>query len=72
MKNHHLMQLQPNFWYARWELLELYNGVLCIRWIQNDSIQLKICTPRSLRDIILWYLHDSQTAGHMVVKRTTA
>ena len=50
----------------------MYNGVLCIRWIQNDSIQLKICTPRSLRDIILWYLHDSQTAGHMGVKKTTA
>ena len=57
--------------YSRWELLEVYMGVLCIRWIEPNREKLKIFTPRSLRDVVLWYLHDSVTSGHFGIRRTT-
>ena len=58
------------FWYSRWDLLTMENGVMCIRWIENDKEYLKICVPRKLRDVILWQVHDSQCAGHMGIRRT--
>lgn len=58
------------FWYSRWDLLCIDKGVLCIRWISNNSEELKICLPRNLRQVVLWHLHDSRVGGHMGIKKT--
>ena len=60
------------FWYSRWDLLSVQNGVLCLRWIESGGETFKICTPRKLRDVVMWQIHDSQTAGHMGIRRTYA
>lgn len=51
-------------------MLTVDHGLLCYRWIEKDSETLKICIPRTLRDSVMWYLHDSKTAGHMGIRRT--
>lgn len=59
------------FYVARWELLEVKNNVLCMKW--SDSISratLKICLPTRLSDSVLWYLHDSVLGGHQGIKKT--
>lgn len=48
------------------------NGVLCYRWMENNCEKLKICTPKSLRDVVLWHSHDSETSGHLGIRRTYA
>ena len=58
------------FWLGRWELLTVCNGVLCIKWIEESATRLRICTPKVLRSIILWYLHDSPTSGHQGIQKT--
>jgi hypothetical protein len=58
---------ESKFFYARWELLTVNQGVLCIRWIDSDSERLRICVPKNLRDVVMWNFHDAQTAGHMGV-----
>lgn len=58
------------FWYSRWDLLCIDQGVLSIRWISNNSEELKICLPRKLRQVVLWHLHDSRVGGHMGIKKT--
>lgn len=60
------------FWFSRWELLHVKNGVLCYRWMENNCEKLKICTPKSLRDVVLWHIHDSETSGHLGIRRTYA
>ena len=56
------------FWISRWELLEIVNDVLCIKWEYgtNDKVW-RIIAPRSLVKHILWFLH---TAGHMGIRKT--
>ena len=58
------------FWHARWELLQIQNSVLCIRWVEETEERLRICTPRQMRDDVMWYLHDAPTSGHMGIQRT--
>ena len=67
-----LSYLNPEckFWHARWELLQIREGVLCIKWIENSETKLRICAPRSLREDIMWHLHDAPTSGHMGIQRT--
>lgn len=40
------------FWYSRWDLLSIDQGFLCIRWISNNSEELKICLTRKLRQFV--------------------
>ena len=61
---------ESKFLYARWELLTVKQGVLCIKWIDSDGERFRICVPRNLRDNVMWNFHDAQTAGHMGVRRT--
>ena len=64
-------KLEFKFWTARWELLEMKNNVLCIRWDEEaQPARLKICMPDSMLGPILWYLHDARTSGHPGIKRT--
>jgi hypothetical protein len=37
------------------------DGVRSARW--------KICAPKSTLQTILWYLHDTKTAGHLGIKK---
>lgn len=37
------------------------DGVRSARW--------KICAPKSTLQTILWYLHDTKTAGHLGIKQ---
>lgn len=63
--------LEFKFWTARWELLEMKNNVLCIRWDKEaQPARLKICMPDSMLGPILWYLHDARTSGLPGIKRT--
>lgn len=61
---------ESKFLYARWELLTVKQGVLCIKWIGSDGERFRICLPKKLRDNDMWNLHGAQTAGHMGVRRT--
>ena len=58
------------FWHARWELLQIHEGVMCIQWIDHAKIRLRICIPESLREDVMWHLHDAPTSGHMGIRRT--
>jgi hypothetical protein len=59
------------FWFARWESLEIKNGMLCMFWDDGvRSARWKICAPKSTLQTILWYLHDTKTAGHLGIKKT--
>lgn len=60
------------FWFSRWELLHVKTGVLCYRWMENNCQKLKICTPKSLRYVVLWHIQDSETSGHLGIRRTYA
>ncbi|XP_033741767.1 uncharacterized protein LOC117328350 [Pecten maximus] len=58
-------------WISKWDLLEIQNGVLCLRWHQNDGNEKwRICIPDDMIDEIIWYLHDSRTSGHFGVTKT--
>jgi hypothetical protein len=48
------------FWVARWEILEIKNGVLCILW-EDQIRRWRICTPKSIVNTIMWHLHDIRT-----------
>lgn len=63
---------ESKFWFSPWELLHMKNGVLCYRWMENNCEKHKICTPKSLRDVVLWHIHDSETSGHLGIRRTYA
>ena len=59
------------FWLAKWELLEIKNNVLCLKWVEMaQQARWKICVPESLVDPILWYLHDARTGAHLGIKKT--
>lgn len=45
------------FWIARWEILEIKNGVLCILW-EDQTRRWRICAPKSILKTIMWHLHD--------------
>lgn len=45
-------------------------GVLCIKWMENNGERLRIIVPRKLRDVVMWNFHDAVTAGHLGVRRT--
>lgn len=40
--------------------------------MENNCEKLKICTPKSLRDVVLWHIHDSETSGRLGITRTYA
>ncbi|MCG7878553.1 MAG: hypothetical protein N0C90_19810, partial [Candidatus Thiodiazotropha endolucinida] len=59
------------FWLARWELLSVQNGLLCIKWEYTaENIKWRICIPSSLLPTVLWYIHDAHVSGHLGVKKT--
>ena len=63
----------PNvkFWIARWELLGIQNGLLCIKWeFTEENVKWRICIPSSLLPSVLWYIHDAHVSGHLGVKKT--
>ncbi|CAC5384018.1 unnamed protein product [Mytilus coruscus] len=63
--------LNLKFWLAKWELLEIRNNVLCLKWVERaQQARWKICVPESLVDPILWYLHDARTGAHLGIKKT--
>lgn len=57
------------FWIARWEILEIKNGVLCILW-EDQTRRWRICAPKSIVKTIMWHLHDSKISGHLGIKKT--
>ena len=61
-------------YWLNWELLERHQGVLYKRWISlkggPDKLQLLI--PKALRKEVLTECHNSITAAHMGVAKTTA
>ena len=61
-------------YWLNWELLERHQGVLYKRWISlkggPDKLQLLI--PKALRKEVLSECHNSITAAHMGVAKTTA
>ena len=60
------------YWIARWELLYVHNGLLCIKWEHSETdIQWRICIPSSFAPTVLWYLHDAHVSGHLGIKKTT-
>lgn len=40
--------------YSRWELLTVNEGVLCIKWMDNNGERLRIIVPQKLRDVVMW------------------
>lgn len=45
-------------------------GVLCIKWMENNGERLRIIVPQKLRDVVMWNFHDAVTAGHLGVRHT--
>ncbi|CAG2234713.1 unnamed protein product [Mytilus edulis] len=59
------------YWLARWESIEMKNGILCMYWDDDTKKgRWKICAPNSIEKTIHWYLHDTKTAGHLGIKKT--
>ena len=59
------------YWIARWELLFMCKGLLCIKWEHSETdIQWRICIPTALAPTVLWYLHDAHVSGHLGIKKT--
>ena len=59
------------FWLARWNLLEVQNNMLCEYWEYSPKkATWRICTPDSLKDYVLYHLHDSRTSGHLGISKT--
>ena len=57
---------------AKWESVEVKEGILCMYWEDNvvRNSRWKICIPNSIVKSVLWYMHDSKTAGHVGIKKT--
>ncbi|MCG8109893.1 MAG: hypothetical protein JAZ10_03920, partial [Candidatus Thiodiazotropha endolucinida] len=59
------------FWLARWELLQIKNDLLCLKWYFSETdVKWRICIPSTLAKSVLWHLHDSHTSGHPGIKKT--
>ena len=59
------------FWLARWELLEIKNDLLCLKWYYSEAdVKWRICIPSTLVKPVLWHLHDSHTSGPSGIKKT--
>ena len=62
---------ETKFWLARWQLLEIKNDLLCLKWYFSETdIRWRICIPASLVNSVLWHLHDAHTSGHPGIKKT--
>lgn len=57
------------FWIARWEILEIKNGALCILW-EDKTCKWRISAPKSVVKTMMWHLHDSKISGHLGIKKT--
>ena len=57
--------------WARWNRLQLENGVLYRRWKTDDGhgTRLQLVLPRSMVSKVLSVLHDAPSAGHLGVNR---
>lgn len=58
--------------FSRWDLLYIDQELSYIFWIDSENESYKICVPRTLQTVILWQLHDSNSAGHMGERITLA
>ena len=62
---------ETKFWLARWELLEIRNDLLCLKWYFSETdITWRICIPAAFVKSVLWHLHDAHTSGHPGIKKT--
>ena len=60
------------YWIARWELLSVRDGLLCIKSEHSETDrQRRICIPSTLVSTVLWYLHDTHVSGHLGIKKPT-
>ena len=60
-------------WCARWEQLEMRDGLLKFRWEpakEGDPVLWKIITPRALQETVMMHVHDLKAAGHLGITRT--
>ena len=60
-------------YWAQWDSLKLYNGVLYCIWenATGDKITKQLVIPKDLRPSVLHLLHNLPTSGHMGVAKTT-
>lgn len=59
------------FWIARWDLLALHGGLLCIKWeYSEEDIRWRVCVPKGVVPSIMWYIHDAHVSGHMGIKKS--
>lgn len=56
------------FWIARWEILEIKNGFLCILW-EDNTCRWRICAPKSVVKTTMWHLHISKISVHLGIKK---
>ena len=60
--------------WSLWEILEVHDGILYIRWVTEISAEgyiiLQLVAPHSLRSLIFKQLHNSHIAGHMGREKT--
>lgn len=54
------MHPECGFWYGRCELVTMH----------ENSMRLRICTPKTLRNDLLWHFHDLPISGHQGVLKT--
>ena len=60
-------------YWAQWDILKLYNGVLYCIWenATGDKITKQLVVLKDLRPFILHLLHNLPTSSHMGIAKTT-
>ena len=63
---------EARYWIRRYELLNVNNGVLQMKWLypEKHSFRYRTILPRHLRKLALTELHDHPSAGHMGINKT--
>ena len=58
--------------YLLWKQLVLRDGVLYKKWETNDKMRsyLQVVVPRSLKNTVMFAMHNSVTSGHLGFKKT--
>lgn len=59
------------YWIGKWDILDIQNNVLCIKWYQSDrDVRWRVCIPDDMTNEIMWHIHDAPTSGHFGITKT--
>ena len=59
------------YWWARWDQLEWKDGLLTVKWTQDNKERNRIIIPEKARPTIMKHFHNSLAGAHLGVERVT-